>query len=114
MSKRLKICGIIFLFLFLKSNFSYSQVTPATADTIRIIEILEGKSMRQKYIDSLTTIETIAGRVILKQGTTTFYCDSAAINRRSNILEAFGHIHINQADSIQTYCEYIKYLGNDR
>jgi lipopolysaccharide export system protein LptA len=91
---------------------------PATVapnpDTLRIIEIVQGKSLRQDQIDSVTLIETIAGNVILKEGKTTFICDSAVINRRTNIMEAFGNIHINENDSIHTYSQYLKYVGADR
>ncbi|MEP7108931.1 MAG: OstA-like protein [Ferruginibacter sp.] len=87
---------------------------PPAADTVRVIQIIQGKSLREKTIDSLTSIQTIAGDVILKEGLTLFYCDSASINKRTNILEAFGHIHINQNDSIHTYSQYLKYIGKER
>ena len=67
-----------------------------------------------KTIDSATTIETIAGDVIIKEGLTTFYCDSATINRRTNMVEAFGNIHINDNDSIHTYAQYLRYVGAER
>lgn len=81
---------------------------------MRVIQIVQGKNLRFRQIDSLTTLEMIAGDVILKEGLTTFYCDSATINRRTNIMEAFGNIHINQNDSIHTYSQYLKYIGADR
>lgn len=65
-------------------------------------------------LDSATTLETIARDVIITEGLTTFYCDSATINRKSNILEAFGNIHINDNDSIHTYSQYLRYVGADR
>ena len=33
---------------------------------------------------------------------------------KDNILEAFGNIHINDADSVQVYSEYLKYLGKEK
>jgi lipopolysaccharide export system protein LptA len=30
------------------------------------------------------------------------------------MLEAFGHVHINDNDSIDTYSDYLRYLGNDK
>lgn len=84
------------------------------ADTIRVIQILQGKSMREKSVDSATTLTTLAGNVILKEGLTIFSCDSATINKNTNVLEAFGNIHINQNDSIHTYSQYLKYIGKDR
>ncbi|MFT3679541.1 MAG: OstA-like protein [Ferruginibacter sp.] len=83
-------------------------------DTTRLIQILKGKSLREKHIDSLNSFQTIAGNVILKEGLTIFSCDSASINKTTNILEAFGNIHINQQDSIHTYSQYLKYIGNER
>jgi lipopolysaccharide export system protein LptA len=87
---------------------------PVNTDTMRVIEIVQGNSLREKTIDAETVIETIAGNVILKEGLTTFYCDSAVINRRTNILEAYGNVHINQNDSIHTYAQELKYYGKER
>ena len=85
-----------------------------TADSTRAIRILQGKSLRLITIDSVTSFETIAGDVIIKEGLTTFYCDSATINRKTNVVEAFGNIHINDNDSIHTYAQYLRYVGADR
>jgi lipopolysaccharide export system protein LptA len=75
---------------------------------------VQGQRLREKVLDSATSLQTIAGNVILKEGLTTFYCDSAVINKRTNILEAYGNIHINQNDSIHTYSQSLRYIGNDR
>ena len=87
---------------------------PSSGDTIRSIRIVQGKSLRLITIDSVTALETIAGDVIIKEGLTTFYCDSATINRRTNIVEAYGNIHINDNDSIHTYAQSLRYVGADR
>ena len=83
------------------------------SDTMRKIQIVQGKSLRFLTIDT-TTLQTMAGNVILKEGLTTFYCDSATLNQKTNVLEAFGNIHINDNDSIHTYSQYLKYIGKDR
>ena len=85
-----------------------------TKDTLRTIQIVRGNSMRHMTIDSLTQLETLSGDVILKEGLTTFYCDSASLNKATNVLESFGNIHINDNDSIHTYAQYLKYIGNER
>ena len=107
---------LIFILVFCSSKISAQQVinAAASADTIRIIQIVKGKSLRMKTIDSATVLETIAGDVIIKEGLTTFSCDSATINRKTNILEAFGNIHINDNDSIHTYAQYLRYVGAER
>lgn len=94
-----------------------AQVTgiyPAPADdTSRLVQILKGNSLREKYIDTIS-FQTIAGDVQLRESLTLFNCDSAAINKTTNVMEAFGNIHINQQDSIHTYAQYLKYIGKER
>lgn len=103
-----------YLISLLSGFFSFAQ-TPATpVDTTRIIEIIDGRSLREKTLDSVTKIETIAGNAVIKEGLTKFYCDSAIINRKLNTIEAFGNVHINNADSVHSYSQYLKYYGNDR
>jgi lipopolysaccharide export system protein LptA len=108
---------LLLLLLVAASSNLQAQVSAAQqpgSDTVRIIQILQGKSLREKMIDALTTLKTIAGDVILKEGLTLFYCDSATINSSTNVLEAFGRVHINQNDSIHTYSQYLRYVGADR
>ncbi|UAY53378.1 OstA-like protein [Ferruginibacter albus] len=103
----------LFLLLII-CNRTAAQAPAAQDDTTRIIQIIQGKSLRQKTIDSGFVIETIAGNVILKERGTLFICDSAVINHHTNVLEAFGNVHINQNDSINTYAQHLRYVGNDR
>jgi len=108
---------LLVCFLIIAGYRSEAQqiIAPSNpGDTIRIIQIVQGKSLRQINLDSVTVLETIAGSVIIKEGLTTFYCDSATLNKRTNILEAFGNIHINDNDSVHTYAQYLKYVGSER
>ncbi|MEP7278649.1 MAG: OstA-like protein [Bacteroidota bacterium] len=79
------------------------------ADTISIVQQLHSDRLRFKKIDSVTQLQMLAGNVALQQETTLFYCDSAVINKKDNILEAFGNVHINNADSVQIYSQYLIY-----
>ena len=112
-----KVFFYLFLLLFAGSFTATAQLTlpkqPST-DTLRTIQIIQGQSLREKTIDSITSLKTIAGNVILKEGLTLFYCDSATINSLTNVLEGYGNVHINQNDSIHTYSQYLKYVGKDR
>ncbi|WP_301922443.1 OstA-like protein, partial [Ferruginibacter sp.] len=112
-----KVFFYLILLLFAGGIHAFAQLTVPQqpgSDTLRTIQIIQGLSLREKTIDSVTTLKIIAGNVILKEGLTLFYCDSATINSLTNILEAFGHVHINQNDSIHTYAQYLKYVGKDR
>lgn len=84
---------------------------PVAGDTL---EILSADRYNFKVIDSANTFVSLAGKVQVRQGKTLFYADSAVLNRQLNTLEAFGNVHINDADSIHTYSQYLKYIGKDK
>ena len=86
----------------------------STGDTVSIVNLIHSDRLRFKKVDSLTQLQIVAGHVELQQDKTIFYCDSAVINKHLNIMEAFGKIHINDADSIHTYCDYLRYTGGDK
>jgi lipopolysaccharide export system protein LptA len=115
----LKFTAIIFLIplLLIFNKYSAAQQTVpivSTQDTVRVIQILKAKNLYQKTIDSATTIEAASGDVVIKEGLTTTYCDSVVINHRTNLVEAFGNVHINDNDSIHTYAQSLKYMGGER
>ena len=82
------VCLILFL---MSGYYSFGQITPTkpSSDTIREFQIIRGPSMRAIKIDSVTTIQTIAGGAIIKQGTTLFHSDSAVVNPVTHVMEAF-------------------------
>src|SRR6185312_8104143 len=99
-----KICFTIFLLLVSFISFSQTVIAPPKPDTIitrtdtskakadttvKEFEIIRGPSMRSIHVDSVTTLQTIAGGAIVKQGTTIFNADSIAINPNTHIAEAF-------------------------
>jgi lipopolysaccharide export system protein LptA len=79
-----------------------------------LLNILYADRMNFKKNDSLNQFISLAGNVRIKQNNTYFYADSAVLNQHLNLLEAFGRIHINDADSVHTYANYLKYLGNEK
>ncbi|MCP9752463.1 hypothetical protein EGI32_16000 [Ferruginibacter sp. HRS2-29] len=106
------------LMLLLAASAGYAQngtiAVPAPQDTTRLIEILPGsRSMRQFQKDS-TTLITLAGNAAVKQGNTYIYGDSIVVNQLTGVAEVFGNVHINDADSVHTYAQYLKYIGKDR
>jgi len=88
---------------------------PIPTDTTSKLEILPG-SGRYTYnkIDSVTTIVSLAARARIKQDKTLIEADSAVINLNTKIMEAFGNVHINDSDTLDTYSQYIKYFGKER
>ena len=79
----------------------------------KIIEFLSAETYSIKKIDSMDFL-VFVGHVKIRQGKTLLYGDSLILNSTKNTLEGFGHIHINDADSVHTYADYLKYLGANK
>ena len=110
-----KLFLILSLLSVLASGFAQPPVTTRSgADTSRIVKLIRADTYRRVKKDSLTELNMLVGNVLLQQGTTLFSCDSAVQNAGTNQIEAFGNVHINDADSVHTYSQYLKYLGNTK
>ena len=83
-------------------------------DSSQYIQIIQSDVFSRVKQDSSKDLNILVGHVIMKQNNTLFYCDSAIQDTKLNQFEAFGNIHINDADSVHTYSQYIKYLGDTR
>ena len=57
--------------------------------------------------------QRLIGDVRFRQDNTIMFCDSAFLYK-DNSLDAFGHIHIQQGDSIHLYGDLLKYNGNTK
>ena len=102
---------LIVLLVSLLSLFSADAQT-APADSLHILPPTQRQSF-QKLLDG-TQIQILAGTVKVRQGSTLFYCDSLVINTNTNILQAFGRVHINDSDTAHVYANYLRYLLNER
>ncbi len=105
--------AIILSVLIVLCNYLFAQRPPDTSSSKRI-NIISSQKLNFKKLNDSTDLQIFVGNVIVKQQNTTFYCDSAIINQRLNTMEAFGHVHINNADSVHTYADYLHYIGNDK
>lgn len=80
----------------------------------KIIRIITARSMRGKTLTDGTTLQTLAGNAVVQQGNTILSGDSIAFNPATGIAEVFGNVHINDADSVHTYAQYLRYIGSER
>ena len=107
----------VFCFVLLaKVSFAQTTATPLSiGDTTgKRLEILEAKRYNFQKIDSTGDFVSLAGNVRIRQGKTLFYADSAVLDQKQNIFEAYGNIHINDEDSVHTYSQYLKYYGREK
>src|SRR5512138_2669732 len=104
---------LLFLTLGVCINWLQAQ-TPAPQDSTRRLEILQAAGYNFEKKDSVTSLLCLAGNVRLRQQGTLFFADSAVLNQNTNVVEAFGNIHINDGDSLHTYSKYLRYRRNEK
>lgn len=110
---------LVFLLIFLTGTLlTRGQVTPEkklpAKDSSKLVELIRADELRQESPNDSTTLEILVGDAQLKQGNTYFRGDSIVKNKQKNIVEVFGNIHINDADSVHIFSQYLIYYGNTR
>ena len=112
--KVIKFISSFFTFYFLLFTFSANAQQPHS-DTAgkKKINIINAERLNYEKKDS-AEFQSATGKVELQQETTLLWCDSVVLNKTKNTLEAFGHVHINDNDSINIYSDYLRYHGNDK
>ncbi len=95
------------------ANNSLRPITPVQEDTSKRIRIIHADDLALITKDSVEQ-RRFRGNVVFQQKTSLLYCDSAVFNQTKNMIEAWGHVHINQDDSIHTYSDHLIYLGDTR
>lgn len=59
-----------------------------------------------------TEYKVLRGNVRFRRGNMTLTCDSAYFYEASSSLDAFGHVVMNQADTLIAYCNKMNYFGD--
>ena len=102
-----------FLAIFLVTFFSLVAAHGQSGST-EPIDIIYSERLYLENPDPATSIQRLAGKVQIRQGRTLFYCDSCVINQTTKIFEAFGKVHINDADTVHVYSDYLRYVGTNK
>ncbi|MBL0131189.1 MAG: OstA family protein [Chitinophagaceae bacterium] len=100
---------------------SMAQVIPPPVETSNtpgdsLIDVttLGTRQLTILKVNHSTTLQILAGDVKLKQATTLFTCDSCVINGNTKTFEAWGNVHINDADTANIYSSHLRYLINKK
>jgi lipopolysaccharide export system protein LptA len=105
-------CFLFFLLLF-SCGSGFAQSNPASQDTTRKVHILNNtRTLIFQTIDDSTRLTIVAGDVKLRQGNAIMLCDSCVINSRTNVLEAWGKVHIIDSDTAHITANHLRYMGN--
>lgn len=96
-----KIC-----FFLILSLFSFSLL--AQQRTKIILQSFDHITVEQK------TNTSYLRNPVFRQDNATLACDSAVFYETKNVFDAFNHVHINQADTINIYSDRLTYDGNTK
>ncbi|MBA4196508.1 MAG: hypothetical protein C0459_03035 [Chitinophaga sp.] len=109
--------GRFLLFLF-TNIFCISLVAQrAATDTVtsgKMLNIISSEKYMLLDKDTSGKFVALVGHAVVQQGKTIFSADSIVLNEKENVMEAFGNVYINDADSVKTYAQYVKYLGKEK
>ena len=90
-----------------------SLALPAPPDTVRKTKV---------YLEHANTLsfdqaqnpdaQVLVGEVCFRHDSSYMYCDSAYFFEKSNSLEAFSHVRMEQGDTLFVYGDYLHYNGD--
>jgi lipopolysaccharide export system protein LptA len=76
------------------------------------IEILHANIA--KYDTSYSEAHRLIGNVIFKHENMIMFCDSAWFFEKESRIKAYGHIHVQQGDTLNVYGDSLDYSGNTK
>ncbi len=86
--------------------FSYSQ------EQTKEVEILNADYLKMQEVEG-KKFTRLVGNVQMKQEEIMMWCDSAILDKESNSVDAYGHVHIQQ-DTTDAYSNTLHHDGNKK
>jgi lipopolysaccharide export system protein LptA len=109
----MKFTKILFSIVFTLITFVvFGQQKPKQAQTDRVE--LQGADVLEGGVFNGQRITKLLGNVVFKQKDTFLYADSVYQYRDKDVLEAFGNVRMNQADSVTMSADRATYDGLNR
>ena len=94
------------LLLLLLPTFAFAQTKKKV-----IIEQADYLQFDQKII---ANAQRLIGNVILSHNNIRMWCDSAYSYTDTNLVDAFGHVHILKDDTLHLYSDFLNYNGDTK
>jgi len=91
------------------------RITPIIPDANRFDQgkvFLENSDFLIADEKRSTEYRVLKGNVKFRRGDMTLSCDSAYFYEATSSLDAFGHVVMNQADTMTVYCDRMHYFGD--
>lgn len=89
-----------------------TKTTPAKNNEVGKIEILQADVAQ--YDTSFSEAHRLNGHVIFRHETMLLFCDSARFYEKESRIKAYGHIHVQQGDTLNVYGDSIDYMGKKK
>ena len=104
--------GLFCLFFMIFVGWGIAQ-NPQRRDPAAPKKIVIEHSDLTKFQKELNPdIYVLTGNVCFRHDSTYMYCDSAYMSDKTNSLEAFDNVRIEQGDTLFIYSDYMRYDGN--
>lgn len=87
--------------LFFATTLSFSQ-----SDKLKL---LPGSKLLE--YDQRNSTYRLVGNVRFQYQENTMFCDSAYFNENTEIVKAYGKVHINKRDTLNLFCDSLRYNG---
>jgi len=86
-----------------------TTISRGGGDSTKVVNIIHADRLGFSKKDTANIVQYGAGNVAAQQNNTLFYSDSAVLNQQTKVFQAYGHVHINDADSTHIYGDYMRY-----
>jgi lipopolysaccharide export system protein LptA len=96
--------------LLLLAAAAMAQVKPVRRPAKSVVTIVSSTESRGIKMNGEDVFKVYNG--VFRQETTTLSADSAYFYKSRNSFDAFGHVHINQSDTLDVYSDKLYYNGN--
>ncbi|MDR1371652.1 MAG: LPS export ABC transporter periplasmic protein LptC [Dysgonamonadaceae bacterium] len=107
--KILSVCVLVAIFTFAVFPQNPQQ---EPAKVTKILVEHSDSSFIPKEFDF--KVQILMGNVVFKHDSAYMYCDSARLNSLDNSLDAYGHIAMNQGDTLIIKSDYLRYNANTK
>ena len=78
------------------------------------VYLVHADELKYDQYSSVPDAQIVKGKVHFTHAGSQLWCDSAYFFQESNSVEAFGHVHFKQGDTLSLTCNYADYDGADQ
>ena len=98
---------------FAQNPVSYFPPPPKDTAVKRKIQIIRTDSLLYQT-QELGKYRKLLGHVQLRHELANMFCDSAILDIDANYMTSFGRVHINDADTVDVWGDFLEYFGDQK